>query len=122
MTGRNAMIHRTTLQRDNSLGANIVRDEWGQPIEPDFATTEDGKEISVRYWYNVSDTQFNGEQRIVRTEHFVMLPIDTDINTNDHCVDIRDRKGFVMVKGVFRVEELGQHEMDHKIAKLVSIN
>ena len=120
MTARNAMIHRTTIERDRRLDATAVTDEWGGPLPFEWETTT-SENVPCRYWYNLSDTVMDSEKRIVQSEYFLHLPIDTDVNTNDRIGDITDRKGLLLVAGPMRIEELGPHERDHLVAKLHKI-
>lgn len=119
MTGRNAMIHRTTIQRDSNAQADDAKDDWGNPLEASFEATTDIGTVPCRYWYDVSASHFDSEKRIFVEQHFVMFPFGTDVTRDDRCLNITDRRGNVLVEGPLRIDELGTHELDHMIAKLV---
>lgn len=117
MTARNAMIHRCNIQRDTRLDVSSVTDEWGNPLPFEWENTSEVM-VSCRYWYNLSDTVMDSEKRVVQSEYFLHLPIDTDVNPNDRIGNITDRRGQVLVAGPMRIDELGPHERDHLVAKL----
>lgn len=121
MTARNAMYHRTTIQRDSNAQSDDAQDEWGNQLPASFTTTSTTNGVHCRYWYDASMTIMDGEKRILSTARFMLLPISTDVTVNDRVGDVTDRRGRVLAAGPMRIDELGTHEFDHLIAKLVEI-
>lgn len=114
------MVHRTTIQRDASMSAAVVKDEWGGDQAPNWAATTTTT-VSCRYWYDDSATIMDGERRILTTARMLLLPIDTDVTDDDRIGDITDRRGRVLAAGPMRIDSIGPHERDHLVAKLVRI-
>lgn len=113
------MTHRCTIQRDAKHATNL--DEWGNDEPPVWgdAVTQTG--ISCRYWYDDAATIMDGEKRIMSAARYVLLPIDTDVTEDDRVSTITDRRGRVLVEGPLRIDSLGAHELDHLVAKLVTV-
>lgn len=102
---------RLTMRAQVERNAATARDNWGNPVAPDFQAH--GDPLPCFVWAERSAELVDGKKAALIGDYRGLFPLGADLAEDDELAAITDRAGTVLIAGRLRVEGPIQYMHTH---------